>query len=290
MTKIIDGKKISSDIKEELKIKTRNLMKDRGIQPGLAVLLVGDDPASQVYVNSKQKACERIGYKSIINKQDSSINEEDVLSIIEEWNNDVTIHGMLVQSPLPSHINENNIILAINPIKDVDGFHPVNVGKLVIDLPCHVSCTPAGIVELLKRYDIETRGKHVVVVGRSNIVGKPIANLMYQKKEHANSVVTICHSACQDISKYTRDADILIVAVGRPEMIKKDDIKDGAIVIDVGINRVEANNEKGYLLVGDVDFSDVFEKASAITPVPGGVGPMTIAMLLSNTFDAAEKS
>lgn len=290
MTTIIDGKKVSGEIKEELRLKTEKLIAEKGIKPGLAVLLVGEDPASQVYVNSKHKACQKLGYKSIVNKQPASISEEEVLEIVEKWNNDDSLHGILVQSPLPSHIDENNVILAIDPEKDVDGFHPVNVGKLVINLPGHVSCTPAGIVELLKRYKIETRGKHVVVVGRSNIVGKPITNLMYQKNDNANATVSICHSASGDISKYTKQADILIVAVGRPEMIKSDDIKDGVVIIDVGINRVDADNEKGYRLVGDVDYNDVISKVSAITPVPGGVGPMTIAMLLSNTYNSANNS
>lgn len=285
--KIIDGKKISNLIKEELAEKTKKLKEDKGVTPGLAVLLVGADPASQFYVRSKQKTSAQLGYHSVLKELPAETSEEEVLSIVEQWNNDPAIHGILVQSPLPSHIDENKVIMAIDPDKDVDGFHPVNVGRLVIGLNGHVSCTPLGIVELLKRYDIETKGKHVVVVGRSNIVGKPIANLMYQKADHANSIVTICHSAAGDISYYTKQADILIVAIGRSNFITEDMVKDGAVVVDVGINRVDDDSEKGYHITGDVDYENVAPKCSAITPVPGGVGPMTIAMLMTNTYNSA---
>ena len=277
MTLIIDGKKISSEIKEE-----------KGIIPGLALLLVGEDPASKIYVSSKEKSCAMVGFNSTIKRLPESSTEEEVLAIVNEWNEDDSIHGILVQLPLPKHIDEQKVIMAISPNKDVDGFHPESFGRLVIGLPGFVSCTPAGIMELLKRSNIETKGKHTVVLGRSNIVGKPIANLLYQKRPDANSIVTICHTGTDDIKYYTKQADILIAAVGVPEIIKADYVKDGAVIIDVGINRVEdSTRERGYRLVGDVDYKDVFEKVSAITPVPGGVGPMTIAMLLSNTFKSA---
>ena len=287
MALIIDGTKLLNDIKLELKENTAKLIKEKNIQPGLAVLQVGEDPASSVYVNSKQKTCIELGYKSILKRIPAESSQEEVLQIVSDWNNDDTINGILVQLPLPKHIDELKVITAIDPDKDVDGFHPINIGRLVIGLPGHIPCTPYGIVEILKRYNIETAGKHTVVVGRSNIVGKPIANLMYQKREFANSIVTICHSATKNISYYTKQADILIVAVGSPHLIKKDDIKEGAVIIDVGINRIDADNEKGYRIVGDVDYDDVFEKCSAITPVPGGVGKMTIAMLMQNTFNSA---
>ncbi len=287
MTLIIDGKKLSDEIRQELKENTSKLKNNSGIIPGLAVLQVGENSASSVYVNSKQKACIELGYHSIVEKVSNQITEDEILEIVKKWNESDEIHGILIQLPLPKHIDEQKIITSISPDKDVDGFHPFNVGKLVIGLPGHISCTPYGITEMLKRYNINTKGKHTVVVGRSNIVGKPIANLMYQKKEYANSVVTICHSASEDISYYTKQADILIVAVGVANLIKKEDIKKDAVIIDVGINRIDYDNEKGYKIVGDVDYEDVFEKASAITPVPGGVGRMTIAMLMQNTYNSA---
>lgn len=290
MTKIIDGKKIALQLKEEVKEKTKKLIEEKSIKPGLAILLVGDDPASASYVRSKERNSTDMDFHFLMEKKESDITEEEVLSIVNNWNNDDSIHGILVQMPLPKHIDENKVIMAIDPDKDVDGFHPVNVGKMVIGLDGFVPCTPAGIVELLKRENIETKGKHVVVVGRSNIVGKPVANLLYQKKEHANAIVTICHSAAPDTTYYTKQADILITAVGVPHLIKKEDIKEGAVVIDVGINRVDADNKKGYRLVGDVDFENVKDKTSAITPVPGGVGPMTISMLMYNTYKSAYKT
>jgi len=255
--------------------------------PGLVAILVGDNPASQIYVKSKGRACEEIGMKSKTEILPADISEEELLKIIDRYNNDNNYHGILVQLPLPEHINEDKIIEAIKPEKDVDGFHPVNVGRLVIGKDALRSCTPAGIQELLKRYDIETKGKHVVIVGRSNIVGKPIANIMVQKEQFANSIVTVCHSAADDLSYYTKQADILITAIGRAEFITADMVKEGVVVIDVGINRVEDSTKKrGYRVVGDVKFDDVSQKSSYITPVPGGVGPMTIAMLLKNTFKA----
>lgn len=291
MALIIDGKKISDTIKQEIKEKTQELINSRGIRPGLAVLLVGEDAASQIYVRSKAKACEDLGFHSLVERMPASASEEEVLALVNRWNNDPSIHGILVQLPLPKQINEVKVLLAISPRKDVDGFHPENLGRLMIGMPGFVSCTPAGIVELLVRSNIELKGKHVVVVGRSNIVGKPVANLLYQKNPRANAIVTICHTAAKDLSYYTKQADILIAAVGVPEVIKAEDVKENVTVIDVGINRIEdPNHPKGSRVVGDVDYHAVFEKAHAITPVPGGVGPMTIAMLMNNTYISAEGS
>lgn len=290
MAQLIDGKKVATEIREELKRKAEKLYLEHKIRPGLAILLVGNNPASEIYVKMKIKACSEAGFYSVVKREPDNIPESKVLDYIAKWNADPEIHGILVQLPLPGHIDENKVIEAISPEKDVDGFHPVNAGKLLLGLHGFVSCTPAGIMELIKRYEIETSGKHTVVVGRSNIVGKPVANLMARKSKHANSIVTICHSAAGDIGHYTRQADILISAVGAPLMIKKDMVKEGAVIFDVGINRVEDSlAQKGYRVVGDVDFDSVKDIASAITPVPGGIGPMTIAMLLSNTFESATK-
>lgn len=284
---IIDGKKIASDIRKELKEKIDKLKSEGRNVPGLVAIIVGDNPVSQIYVASKSKACEEIGMRTKVEKFPVKFHEDELIEVIKKYNSDKDYHGILVQLPLPKHINENKIIESISPKKDVDGFHPMSVGNLVIGKETFVSCTPAGIQELLKRYYINTRGKHVVVVGRSNIVGKPIANLMLQKNDYANSIVTVCHSAASDLSYYTKQADILIAAIGQPEMIKGDMVKEGVVVIDVGINRIEDKaSSKGYRIVGDVAFNEVAPKSSYITPVPGGVGPMTIAMLLSNTFKA----
>lgn len=284
---IIDGKKISAEIKEELKTEIARIISEGKNPPGLVTILVGDDPASSVYVKMKNKACAAIGMYSEIKKLDAETTEEELLKIINEYNNNPKIHGILVQLPLPKHINEDKVIESILPKKDVDGFHPYNVGNLVIGKETFKSCTPYGIVELLRRYNIETKGKHVVVVGRSNIVGKPVANLMLQKEEGANSVVTVCHSAARDLSYYTKQADILIAAIGKANFITEDMVKENVVVIDVGINSIDdPATKKGYRLVGDVDFENVSKKASYITPVPGGVGPMTIAMLLKNTLQA----
>jgi methylenetetrahydrofolate dehydrogenase (NADP+)/methenyltetrahydrofolate cyclohydrolase len=285
MATIIDGKKAAAEIREELKKKCDWLKSVALEVPGLVTILVGNNPASEAYVNSKAKACHEIGMRSIVEKLPEDISETDLLALVQKYNTDETIHGILVQLPLPKHINEDKVIEAIDPKKDVDGFHPISVGNLVIGKDALLPCTPHGVVELIKRYKIPTDGKHVVVVGRSNIVGKPVANLLLQKKEGANAIVTICHSASKDISYFTKQADIVIAAIGKPNYIKADMVKDGAAVIDVGINRVEdASEKKGYKLVGDVDYAEVSQKASYITPVPGGVGPMTIAMLLQNTF------
>lgn len=284
---LIDGKKVAADIRSELKDKISQLKAEGKNVPGLVAIIVGEDPASQIYVASKGKACEEIGMRTKTEKLSVDISETELVSLIQSYNQNKDYHGILVQLPLPKHINEDKVIETISHKKDVDGFHPISVGNLVIGKDTFASCTPAGIQELLIRYKIETKGKHVVVVGRSNIVGKPIANIMLQKAEGANSIVTIVHSAAKNISYYTKQADILIAAIGKPEMIKADMVKDGAAVIDVGINRIDdPSKPKGYRIVGDVDFENVSKKSSFITPVPGGVGPMTIAMLLSNTFKA----
>jgi methylenetetrahydrofolate dehydrogenase (NADP+) / methenyltetrahydrofolate cyclohydrolase len=284
---LIDGKKVAADIRSELKEKISQLKAEGKNIPGLVAIIVGDDPASQIYVSSKGKACEEIGMRTKTEKLSAEISEAELLSLIQSYNQNKDYHGILVQLPLPKHINEDKVIETISSKKDVDGFHPVSVGNLVIGKDTFASCTPAGIQELLIRYNIETKGKHVVVVGRSNIVGKPIANIMLQKADGANSIVTIVHSAAKDISYYTKQADILVAAIGKAEMIKADMVKDGVAVIDVGINRIDdPTKAKGYRIVGDVDFENVSKKASFITPVPGGVGPMTIAMLLSNTYKA----
>jgi methylenetetrahydrofolate dehydrogenase (NADP+) / methenyltetrahydrofolate cyclohydrolase len=287
MAIIIDGKKIAAEIRSEIKSKVEELSVTTSVRPGLALILVGDDPASHIYVRSKAKACEELGFYSIVERFPEDTPEIKILEMIDNFNNDPKIHGILVQLPLPKHINELKVILSVNPAKDVDGLHPENMGRLVVGLPGFVSCTPAGIFELLKRYDISVKGKHVVVVGRSNIVGKPIANLLYQKNKDANGIVTICHTAASDLKYYTKQADILIAAMGVPQLITSGYVKEGVTIIDVGTNRVPDNSEKGYKLVGDVDFNSVEPKAFAISPVPGGVGPMTIAMLLQNTFKSA---
>lgn len=288
---LIDGKTIAAEIKEEVRQRAAQLKERHRIVPGLAFLLVGDNAASTTYVRSKEKACEFCGFHSTTVTMPAEASEAEVLDRIGAWNIDPDIHGILVQLPLPDHINEDRVIEAITPRKDVDGFHPVNVGKLVIGQEAFLPCTPAGIQELLTRSNVETAGKHVVVVGRSNIVGKPIANILVQKAAGANAVVTVAHSAAEDLSRYTRDADILIVATGRVNTVTADMVKDGVVVIDVGINRVEdATRERGYRIVGDADFAGLREKASAITPVPGGVGPMTIAMLMQNTLRSARNS
>jgi methylenetetrahydrofolate dehydrogenase (NADP+)/methenyltetrahydrofolate cyclohydrolase len=285
MAVLIEGKKVAIQIREELKSKIKWL-KSLNVQvPGLVTILIGEDPASVSYVTSKSKACSDIGMLSKIERYPETISEEQLLNLIDEYNLNNNYHGILVQLPLPKHINEQKVIERISPSKDVDGFHPISVGNLILGYDTFYPCTPNGIVELLKRYKIETNGKHVVVVGRSNIVGKPVANLLLQKKNGANAIVTICHSAAQDLKMFTKQADILIAAIGKPNFITADMVKDDVVIIDVGINRVEdPSSPKGYKIVGDVDYDNVALKASFITPVPGGVGPMTIAMLLQNTF------
>ena len=286
---LIDGKSISADIRNELKHRIADLNK-RGVIPGLGVILVGDDPASKSYVAAKERACESIGIYSDDNRYSSKITEKDLLDKIESLNNDPKIHGILVQLPLPSHINSTLVLNAITPDKDVDGFHPVNVGKMMIGEDSFLPCTPHGIIQLLKRCNIETKGKHAVVIGRSNIVGKPIANMLFQKNMDTNATVTICHTSTNNLKDFTRNADIIIAASGQPNTLTSDMVKPGVVIIDVGVNRVEDLSKKnGFRLVGDVDFNGLFDIASAITPVPGGVGPMTITMLLYNTVKSAEK-
>lgn len=287
---LIDGKETAKQIRKELAEKIAAEKHRSGKAPGLAVILVGSDAASEIYVNSKAKACLEIGMKSEVEKKDASLTQKELLALIEKYNQDDSIHGILVQMPLPKGLNEQEVISAILPEKDVDGFHPVNTGKLVIGEDTLVPCTPAGIHELLLRYKIPTSGKHAVVVGRSNIVGKPIANILMQKKEGANCAVTVVHSAVKNLAEFTRSADIVIAAIGKPDFITGDMVKEGCCVIDVGINRVEDSSlPKGYRVTGDVNFAEVSQKAAYITPVPGGVGPMTIAMLLSNTWKAFSK-
>jgi len=270
-----------------MKIEVKSLKAKYNLIPGLAVALVGDNPASRVYVNMKKKACARLEIYSEEHKLPRDTLEQDLLELINKLNANEKIHGILVQLPLPDHINEDKVLNAIDPAKDVDGFHPVNVGKLVIGKPSFLPCTPYGIQQLLLKSGIQIEGKHVVVVGRSNIVGKPVALILLQKAQGANATVTVCHSRSGDLSYYTKQADILIAAIGRAKMITGDMIKQGAVVIDVGVNRVnDPSSERGYKLVGDVDFEEVKEIASAITPVPGGVGPMTITMLMHNTIRA----
>ncbi len=287
--KIIDGKAIGKAVRAEVATEVARLI-EQGIVPGLTVVLVGDNPASQVYVRMKGRACDEAGMKSGTIRLPATVTEAELLDTIDQLNADPAVHGMLVQLPLPDHINEGKVLLRIDPRKDVDGFHPVNVGKLVAGDPTGFKpATPYGVQEMLTRSGIETSGAHAVIVGRSNIVGKPMANLLVQKGPGANATVTVCHSRTKDIGSVTRSADILIVAMGHPEFITADMVKPGAAVVDVGINRVDdATKEKGYRLVGDVAYGPVSEVAAAITPVPGGVGPMTIAMLLRNTLQAAE--
>ena len=284
---LIDGKKIAAEIKEEIKNKIIGLVNEGKNIPGLVTILVGDNPGSQIYVNNKGKACKEVGMRSVSEKLNADISEQDLLGLISSYNDNKDYHGILVQLPLPKHIDEDKVIEAISPKKDVDGFHPISIGNLVIGKDTFVSCTAAGIQELLKRYNIETSGKHVVVLGRSNIVGKPVANLLMQKNKYANAIVTVCHSAANDLGQFTRTADILIAAIGKPEFVKEDMVKEGVVVIDVGINRIKDDSHpSGSRIVGDVDFPNVSKKASYITPVPGGVGLMTIAILLQNTYKA----
>jgi len=285
--KIIDGRAISEEIRREIAAETERLKKERGITPGLVTILVGEDPASQSYVTAKGKAARDLGFHSVQETVPATISESDLLGLVHRYNEDPRIHGILVQLPLPKHVSEEKVILAISPDKDVDAFHPVNLGKLVIGNPVFLPCTPAGIQELLVRSGAPLDGAEVVVVGRSNIVGKPIANVLLQKGKGANCTVTICHTRTRDMAFHTRRADILIVAAGRPKAIKADMVKPGAFVIDVGVNRIGTTAKGKAILCGDVDFEAVKEKAAAITPVPGGVGPMTITMLMRNTLKAA---
>lgn len=282
--KIIDGKLVSELITAEIK----NELSTLGITPGLALILAGNNPSSEIYMKMKEKKCKELGYYSVVERQPESISENELLSLIHKYNTDSRIHGILIQLPLPKHISEMKILEAVDHKKDVDGFHPVNAGRLMIGEKCFLPCTPAGIHELLMRYKVDTAGKNTVVIGRSNIVGKPIANIMLQKARGANSTVTVCHSATIDIAAHTKGADIIIAAIGKAGFLKGSMIKDGVVIIDVGINRIDdSTSKKGYVIKGDVDFEECYPKASLITPVPGGVGPMTIAMLMRNTLDSA---
>ena len=285
---LIDGKQIAEEIKAEIKLKV-DAMKSQGLRPPhLAAILVGHDGGSETYVAHKVKDCEQVGFESTLIRFEDDVTEAELLRRIDHLNADSGIDGFIVQLPLPKHINEQKIIEAISPKKDVDGFHPVNAGRMMIGLPCFVSATPAGIMELLNRYGINTRGKHCVVVGRSNIVGKPVSVLMVQKTTPGDATVTICHSRTKNIPEITRQADILIAALGQPEFVTADMVKEGAVVIDVGTTRVpSAETKSGWKLKGDVKFDEVAPKCSYITPVPGGVGPMTRVSLLQNTLQAA---
>lgn len=284
---LIDGKKIAAQIKQELADEVSRLKATGGKVPHLAAILVGNDPASETYVASKVKACQEVGFKSSELRFSADITEAQLLEVVDKLNRDTDVDGYIVQLPLPEHISEQKVLQSVDPAKDVDGFHPCNVGKMVTGLPTYFPATPAGIVELLTRYQIPTRGKHCVVIGRSNIVGTPMAVLMSRKGEYADCTVTICHSRTPDIKNYTLQADILIVALGKPLFVTEDMVKEGAVVIDVGIHRVSSDKTKsGFRLVGDVDFDQVAPKCSYITPVPGGVGPMTIVSLMQNTLKA----
>ncbi|MFQ6121992.1 MAG: bifunctional methylenetetrahydrofolate dehydrogenase/methenyltetrahydrofolate cyclohydrolase FolD [Dehalococcoidales bacterium] len=285
---IISGTEIAKQIREELKQEIAELKDKNNLIPGLATVLVGEDPASQVYIGQKEKVSLALGIYSERYDLPTETKQEKLLALIDKLNKDPKIHGILVQLPLPKHINETEVLYAVDPKKDVDGFHPVNVGKLMIGEPDYLPCTPHGIQQLLIRSGIKIEGAEVVVVGRSNIVGKPIANILLQKKAGANATVTVCHTGTRDISFHTKRADILIVAAGKPKAITADMVKEGVVVIDVGVNRIGKTAEGKDILVGDVDFDAVKEKAKAITPVPGGVGPMTITMLMLNTVRAAK--
>lgn len=285
---IIDGKQVAADVRADVAAKVSEL-KSKGVAPCLAVILVGENPASVSYVTGKQKALAEVGMVDRSVHLPETATEEELLKLIDELNADKTVHGILVQLPLPKHINEDKVIMAISPEKDVDGFHPVSVGNLMIGRPGFLPCTPHGIIVLLQRAGIETNGKHAVVIGRSNIVGKPVSILLARKD--VNCTVTMCHTGTKNMAEITRQADIIVVASGRPHTLTADMVKEGAAVIDVGVNRIPDSSKKsGFRLVGDCDFDDLKEKTSFITPVPGGVGPMTIAMLMQNTLESAERS
>jgi methylenetetrahydrofolate dehydrogenase (NADP+) / methenyltetrahydrofolate cyclohydrolase len=287
---ILDGKKISNDIKDEIAEEVKKMKTSGEKVPHLAAVIVGNDGASLTYVGSKVRACERVGFESTLIQLSNTTSEVELLDTIEELNNNDDIDGFIVQLPLPEQIDEQNVLLAVDPNKDVDGFHPTNFGKMALDMSTFIPATPFGILELLDRYQVETSGKHTVVIGRSHIVGRPMSILMGRKGFPGNSTVTLTHSRTKNIEQITKQADIIITALGKPEFLKADMVKDGVVVIDVGITRVpDATKQRGYRITGDVDFENVSKKASYITPVPGGVGPMTIAMLLKNTLLARER-
>ena len=288
--KILDGKNLSNIIKQEIKESVDIRLSSGMKKPHLAAILVGEDGASLTYVGSKVRSCEKVGFDSTLIRLKNSITENDLLVEIKKLNKNKSIDGYIVQLPLPSHINEEKVLLAVDPIKDVDGFHPTNFGRMVLELPSFIPATPFGIMEILKRYNIETSGKNCLIIGRSNIVGRPISILMSQKGPYGNATVTVAHSRTKNIKDLCLQADIIISALGIPEFIKEDMVKNGVVVIDVGITRVvDKTNSKGYVIKGDVDYENVSKKSSYITPVPGGVGPMTIAMLLKNTLMACQK-
>lgn len=289
--KLLDGKIASAKLKASIKLEVDDWVTSGGKTPHLAAVLVGEDGASKTYVESKVRSCKEVGFKSTLVRLEENTTEEELVAVIEKLNNDEDIDGFIVQLPLPKHINEDRVTTLINPEKDVDGFHPVNVGRMALGQPSYISATPYGIVQMLEMYDVPTEGKHCVVIGRSNIVGSPMSILMAKNNRYANCTVTLCHSRTKDLKKYTLDADILIVALGKAEFVKADMVKEGAVLIDVGITRVkDESRPKGYRVTGDVDFSDVADKCSYITPVPGGVGLMTVASLIKNTLLAAKKS
>lgn len=288
--KIIDGRSLASEIKSEIKYEVKKFIQAGGKVPHLAAVLVGENPASQAYVRNKIKSCEKVGFESTLIRKSENISEEELLAIIDKLNKNDDVDGFIVQLPLPKHIDESKITLSIDPKKDVDGFHPVNIGRMALGLPCYLPATPNGILTILERYNIKTSGKNIVVIGRSNIVGTPISILLSRNSKLGNGTVTLTHSRTADLVSEVQRADIVIAAIGIPEFISADMIKDGAVIIDVGINRVEdEHSPKGYKLVGDVDFDEVAAKASYITPVPGGVGQMTVTSLLQNTLKAARK-
>ena len=286
---ILDGRKTSSDIKDEIAVAVKEIVAGGSRAPHLAAVIVGEDGASLTYVGSKVRACKKVGFDSTLVKLPDTVTEDELLNKIHELNNNNAIDGYIVQLPLPSHIDSQKILMAVDPAKDVDGFHPTNFGKMALNLPTFISATPYGIIELLERHNVETEGKHTVVIGRSDIVGRPISILMSRKSNPGNSTVTLAHSRTKNIDGLTRQADIIISALGSPNFVKADMVKEGVVVVDVGITRVKDDSEKGYKIVGDVDYENISKKASHITPVPGGVGPMTIAMLLKNTLQAYNK-
>jgi methylenetetrahydrofolate dehydrogenase (NADP+)/methenyltetrahydrofolate cyclohydrolase len=287
---LLDGKKTSAEVKAEIKIEVDKLKATGGKIPHLAAVLVGNDGASETYVASKVRSCEEVGFKSTLIRMEATSTEEQLMEIIHGLNEDADIDGFIVQLPLPKHINEENVTKAILPQKDVDGFHPVNVGRMTLGQPSYISATPWGVMQMLEKYNIDTQGKHCVVIGRSNIVGRPMSILMSQSGKFANATVTVCHSKTKDIASFTRSADILIVALGKAEFVTADMVKDGAVVIDVGITRVaDASKKSGFAIKGDVKFDEVAPKCSYITPVPGGVGLMTVASLMMNTLLSAKK-
>ena len=283
---ILDGRKTSSDIKDEIAVAVKEIVAGGSRAPHLAAVIVGEDGASLTYVGSKVRACKKVGFDSTLVKLPKTTTEDELLNKVHELNNNDAIDGYIVQLPLPSHIDSQKILIAVDPAKDVDGFHPTNFGKMALNLPTFISATPYGVMELLERYNVETEGKHTLVIGRSDIVGRPISILMSRKSNPGNSTVTLAHSRTKNIQELTRKADIIISALGSPNFVKADMVKEGVVVVDVGITRVKDDSEKGYKIVGDVDYENVSKKASHITPVPGGVGPMTIAMLLKNTLQA----